>query len=93
MIQSWKDKRAKEVFEGRCPKGFPADLFKAVRRRLFQLAAAIAVEDMKDPPGNRLHALTEDRKGQWSVSVNRQFRICFRWGEKGPEDVELVDYH
>ena len=93
MIQSWKDKRTREVFEGRSPKGFPADLVRAARRRLFQLDAAHVLEDLKDPPGNRLHALVEDRRGQWSISVNRQFRICFVWGAQGPEDVELVDYH
>ncbi len=45
------------------------------------------------PPGNCLEALSGDRKGQWSVRINDQFRICFRWGEEGPEDVEIVDYH
>jgi proteic killer suppression protein len=93
MIQSWRTKAAKEVFEGRTPKGFPADLAPAVRRRLFQLHAAAQVEDMRSPPGNRLHKLTDDRLGQWSVSVNDQFRICFEWGENGPENVEFTDYH
>lgn len=93
MIQSWKDEAARTVFEGGLPKGFPADLTKAARRRLFQLDAAVGVEDLKTPPGNRLHKLSGDREGQWSVSVNNQFRICFRWGAEGPEGVEFVDYH
>jgi len=93
MIQSWKTDAAKEVFEGKSPKRFPADLLKPVRRRLAQLDAATAIEDLRSPPGNRLHALDADRAGQWSISVNDQFRICFKWGPQGPEDVEFVDYH
>ena len=93
MIQGWKTKEAKAVFEGRSPKGFPADLLKAARRRLSRLNAARIVEDLKVPPGNRLHALTGNRDGQWSISVNDQFRICFIWTDSGPDAVEFVDYH
>ncbi len=93
MIQSWKDNKASAVFVGQVPKGFPADLAKAARRRLFQLDSAVVIEDMRVPPGNRLHRLTGDRSGQWSISVNDQFRICFVWGRHGPESVEFVDYH
>jgi proteic killer suppression protein len=93
LIQGWKTKAAKDVFEGRSPKGFPPGLLKAVRRRLAQLNAARALEDLKAPPGNRLHLLTADRKGQWSINVNDQFRICFVWTDNGPDAVEFVDYH
>jgi proteic killer suppression protein len=93
VIKSWKDKIAETVFAGTAPKGFPADLAKAARRRLTQLSAATRLDDLRTPPGNRLHRLTGDREGQWSISVNDQFRICFRWTEDGPEDVEFVDYH
>jgi proteic killer suppression protein len=93
VIQSWKSKDARAVFEGRTPKGFPADLAKATRRRLQRLDAATTLDDLRTPPGNRLHPLADDRQGQWSISVNDQFRICFRWGEDGPGDVEFVDYH
>lgn len=93
MIQTFKDKRTEAVFQGDAPKGFPSDLVKRVRRKLQVLDAATTVLDLKDPPGNRLHELTEDRSGQWSISVNDQFRICFSWGESGPEDVEFTDYH
>ena len=93
MIQSWKDRTAEAVFRGRAPKGFPADLLAATRRRLARLDSATTLEDLRSPPGNRLHALTGDRDGQWSISVNDQFRICFVWGANGPEDVEFVDYH
>ena len=89
MIQSWKTKEALAVLQGRSPKGFPADLLKAVRRRLQQLDAATDVEDMRSPPGNRLHLVD----GRWSVSVNDQFRITFLWGPNGPEEVWFGDYH
>ena len=93
MIQSWKTATAKDVFEGKTPKGFPADLVKATRRRLGYLHAAVRIEDLRSPPGNRLHQLAGDRAGQWSISVNDQFRICFTWTEMGPAEVEFTDYH
>jgi proteic killer suppression protein len=93
MIQSFKDRATEEVFRGKAPKGFPADLFKAARRRLAQLHAATSIEDLRTPPGNRLHSLSGDRAGQWTVRVNDQFRICFKWGDEGPEEVEFTDYH
>ncbi len=93
MIQGWKSKLAQEVFAGRSPKGFPTDVLKAARRRLAQMNAAEVLDDLRSPPGNRLHALSGDRAGQWSVSVNDQFRICFVWTKDGPDDVEFVDYH
>lgn len=93
MITSWKSPAAREVFEGRVPKGFPADLAKATRRRLGYLHAAARLEDLRSPPGNRLHALSGDRGGRHSISVNDQFRICFVWTDEGPAEVEFVDYH
>jgi toxin HigB-1 len=68
-------------------------LFGSARRRLARLDSAILLTDLRTPPGNRLHALTGGRKGQWSISINDQYRICFRWGVNGPEEVEIVDYH
>jgi proteic killer suppression protein len=81
------------VFEGRAPRGFPADLVRATRRRLGYLHAALRLEDLNAPPGNRLHPLTGDRLGQHSISVNDKFRICFVWTPEGPSEVECVDYH
>ncbi|WP_296500985.1 type II toxin-antitoxin system RelE/ParE family toxin [Phenylobacterium sp.] len=81
------------MFEGRAPRGFPADLVRATRRRLGYLHAALRLEDLKAPPGNRLHPLTGDRMGQHSISVNDKFRICFIWTPEGPSEVEFVDYH
>ena len=63
------------------------------RRKLRQLELASRLSDLRVPPGNRLEALKGDRTGQHSIRVNDQWRVCFRWTEGGPEDVELVDYH
>ena len=93
MIRSFKDRRTEAVFRGDRPKGFPGDVLKRARRKLQVLDAAVEVADLRDPPGNRLHQLAEDREGQWSIRVNDQFRICFEWGVAGPEKVEFVDYH
>jgi proteic killer suppression protein len=94
VIQSWKSESAKAIFEGRNPgKGFPADLVRVTRRRLQQLDNASELIDLRSPPSNRLEKLSGDREGQHSIRVNMQFRICFVWTARGPEQVEFVDYH
>ena len=93
MIKGWGNDEAKEVFEGRAPRAVPADILKRARRVFAQLNAAATVQDMAAPPGNRLHKLAGDLKDYWSVSVNRQYRVTFKWGEDGPEEVWLGDYH
>jgi toxin HigB-1 len=90
MIQSWKGKEAAAIFRGDLPKGVAADIAKAARRRLLQLDGAAVVDDLKIPPSNRLHKIGADL---WSISVNMQFRVTFRWGNDGPEDVWFGDYH
>ncbi len=93
MILSFKDKRTQAVAEGKAPKGFHADLVRTAQRKLAMLNAALRLDDLNAPPGNRLHALSGSRKGQHAIRINDQFRVCFRWVEGGAEDVELVDYH
>jgi toxin HigB-1 len=93
MIRSFKDATTEAVFDGKLVKGFPADLFRVTRNKLLILNAAVVIDDLKSPPGNRLEALTGDRAGQHSIRVNRQFRICFRWTKIGLEDVQFIDYH
>ena len=93
MIQGWKGEVAQAIFEGGRPKRFSPNVVSAARRRLARLDAALSLEDLRSPPGNKLHALRGDRKGQWALWINDQFRICFVWGAKGPENVEIVDYH
>jgi proteic killer suppression protein len=93
MIVSVKDKRLLEIAAGRVPKRFPADLAMAAERRFRSLIVARTLDDLREPPGNRLEALRGDRAGQHSIRVNDQWRICFWWTADGAHDVELVDYH
>lgn len=93
-IQSFNDRMAEAILkERRCPKGFPADLFRSALKRLLFLEAADTLDDLKSPPSNRLHPLHRDREGQHAISINDQFRICFVWTPAGPERVEITDYH
>jgi toxin HigB-1 len=93
MIRSFRDRRTEAIFNGETPKGFPADLVTVARRKLRYLNAAGVIGDLRAPPGNRLEALAGDRKGQHSIRINDQFRICFIWTAEGPSRVEIVDYH
>jgi proteic killer suppression protein len=93
MIQTFKDKDTKAVFTGEFVKRF-SGIEQSAFTRLLRLDAATALTDLAAIPGNRLEALTRDRKGQYSIRINDQWRICFRWIEgKGAHDVEIIDYH
>ena len=70
-----------------------AQVVRVALRKLDMIAAATCVETLRVPPGNRLEALKGSRRGQWSIRINEQCRICFTWSEKGAEKVEIVDYH
>lgn len=97
MIQSFRDSGTEDVFNGvnskRARKTCPQDLWKVAWRKFDQLDSANSLEELGIPPANRLEALKGDRKGQFSIRINEQYRICFRWTEAGPADVEIVDYH
>lgn len=93
MIVSTKGRFVDELAAGRAPRGFPANLVRSAERRLRAVNNAVALSDLRSPPGNHLEALGGDRAGQHSIRINDQWRICFRWTEAGPEDVEVVDYH
>ena len=93
MIRGFKNRVTTAVFNGECPKGFPVQIFPVARRKLEALDAAERLEDLRVPPANRLEALKGDRKGQHSIRINDQWRVCFRWTKAGVEDVEIVDYH
>jgi proteic killer suppression protein len=94
MIVSTRGKLTEAILNGTAgPKGFPPELISAARRKLNMLVVAVALGDLRIPPGNRLEAVAGDRKGQHSIRINDQWRVCFRWTEKGAEDVEIVDYH
>jgi proteic killer suppression protein len=75
------------------PKGFPSDLGSVSRRKLMALDAAAALEDLREPPGNHLEALKDDRAGQQSIRVNDQWRLCFVWRDGDAYEVEITDYH
>jgi proteic killer suppression protein len=92
MIQSFRCQQTKSLAAGRRVPKFVA-IEKVARRKLRQLEIAGTLEDLRIPPGNRLELLKGNRAGQYSVRINAQFRICFRWTPLGPEDVEIVDYH
>jgi len=93
VIRSFRDKATEAVFNGESPKGVPADLVKVARRKLRYLNAVGDLGDLRSPPGNHLETLVGDRKGQHSIRVNDQFRVCFVWTTEGPAEVEIVDYH
>ena len=97
MIRSFKNQGTEDVFVGRnskaARKACPQGLWRVAQRKLDQLNQADVLSDLKAPPRNQLEKLREDRKGQHSIRINDQFRVCFRWTERGPEDVEIVDYH
>jgi len=93
LIRSFKNKVTEAVFNGQCPKGFPVQIFRVARRKLEALDAAEQLVDLRVPPADRLEALKQNRKGQHSVRINDQWRVCFRWTKDGPVDVEIVDYH
>jgi len=92
MILSFKCKDTQALYEGKSPRRFKAFL-PVAERKLSQLDAAQTLDFMKAPPGNNLEALKGDRKGQHSVRINVQWRICFVWTDTGRIDVEIVDYH
>jgi toxin HigB-1 len=93
VIRSFKDAVTQAVSNGESPKRFPSDLLKTARRKLRYLNAAVNLNDLRAPPGNRLEALKADRAGQHSIRINDQFRICFVWTPEGPAAVEITDYH
>jgi proteic killer suppression protein len=97
MIKSFRDGATEDVFNGRGTKrarrACPSSLWRVAGRKLEQLDSAEQLEDLRIPIGNRLEALTGDRKGQYSIRINEQYRICFVWAGDGPAEVEIVDYH
>ena len=92
MIQSFRCKHTRALYEGGSPRRFRA-IETVATRKLAMLDAATTLDFLRSPPGNRLEALKGDRAGQWSIRVNDQWRLCFVWTEAGPAEVEIVDYH
>ncbi len=92
MIKSFRSAETRVLFETGKSKQF-SGIANVATRKLAQLDAAETLDFLRSPPGNRLEALKGDRAGQYSIRVNDQYRLCFRWTKAGPEDVEITDYH
>ena len=93
MLRSFRDKDTEAIWQRQRSRKLDTTTQRAAWRKLAMLDAAETLGDLRVPPGNRLEKLAGDRAGQYSIRINRQWRICFRWSEAGPEDVEIVDYH
>jgi toxin HigB-1 len=97
MIESFKDTATEDIFNGvnskAARKACPQSLWTIASRKLDQLDSVLSLEELKIPPGNRLEALSGDRKTQYSIRINEQYSICFTWGKSGPANVEITDYH
>ena len=92
MIRNFRDRDTEKLFLRQ-----PVRRFRAIERQAFRklrmIDAAEEIRDLRSPPGNRLEVLKGNRVGTWSIRINDQWRICFKWGESGAENVEVVDYH
>ena len=93
MIRSFRSKETERIWQGQSSRAFPADIQDRALRKLRQLDAAATLDDLRNPPGNRLESLHGNRDGQLSIRINDQWRICFRWADGDAADVEIVDYH
>lgn len=93
MIQSFKDKTTAAVFMGQAVRTLPREIQAIALRKLKMLDASAKINDLLVPPGNRLEALKRDRKGQHSIRINDQWRLCFRFADGNAFDVEIADYH
>lgn len=93
MIKSFADAETERFFQTGKSRRLPPDILKRATMRLIQLQAATQIGDLRLPPSNRLEALAHDRVGQWSIRINDQWRICFRFDNSDAFDVEIIDYH
>lgn len=93
MIESFADPETEKIFKGIVSRKLPLIIQKTARRKLIYLDDAEDLQDLYAPPGNRLEALHGDRAGQYSIRINDQWRICFKWAKGKARDIEIVDYH
>ena len=93
MIRSFRSRETERIWQGDRSRKLPEDIQDRALRKLRQLDAAASIDDLRNPPGNRLEALKGDRAGQLSIRINDQWRICFRWADRDAVDVEIADYH
>jgi toxin HigB-1 len=93
MIKTFKSKETEKIFSGRHSNKLPSDIQRTALRKLTQLHGAASLEFLRVPPGNFFEKLGGDRTGQWSIRINDQWRICFKWDGDNAYDVEIIDYH
>ncbi len=93
MIIGFASKETEKIWRGEVSRKLPREIQQVALRKLFMMDKAQVLKDLKVPPANRLEALKNDRKGQHSIRINDQWRICFVWTRNGPDAVEIVDYH
>jgi proteic killer suppression protein len=97
MLISFKNQGTEDIFNGKVTKSAlrlcPRNIWKIAIRKLDQLDSVLSLDELRIPPGNRLESFSGERKGQYSIRINDQYRICFKWTEVGPLDVEIADYH
>jgi proteic killer suppression protein len=93
MIKSFRDRETERVFRRRLSRRLPTEIQRVAYRKLVQLDAATRLDTLRIPPGNRLEALSGNRRGQHSVRINDQWRICFAWRDGDAYEVEIADYH
>ncbi len=93
MIRSFRGSEAARIWRGEFSRRLPQDIQDRALRKLRQLDASATLDDLRNPPGNRLEALKTDRQGQMSIRINDQWRICFEWDNGDAVNVEIVDYH
>ena len=97
MIQKFKNKGTEDIFNGMNTKEprktCPRSLWQVAARKLDQLDSVKFLDELRIPPGNKLEALSGNRRGEHSIRINAQYRICFKWTEGGPDSVEITDYH
>ena len=97
MIQSFRDTGTEDIFNGKNTKAArqtcPNSIWKVAARKLDQIDSVTSLKELSIPPNNKLEGLSGNKKGQHSIRINDQYRICFIWSDSGPEQVEIVDYH
>ena len=97
MIKSFRHEATEDIYNGRNSKRarkiLPTELWRIAGRKLDQLDSVVYLEELKIPPANRFEALAGTRKGEYSIRINDQYRVCFKWSTEGPVDVEITDYH
>ena len=93
MILGFRDRETEAVWRGEVSRRLPREIQQVARRKLRMISNAKTLQDLRVPPANRLEPLKGERKAQWSIRVNDQWRICFEWADGGATNVEIVDYH